>query len=190
MRREVDHILVGSRWKLLQNCRVFRSAGISVKALDHRLLVAQLKIRIKSRRLAPSSRGLDVARLTDKDVSEVYARQLGDALAGLDMPETPEGKWESFKTTVLSTARECIGFRKPAGRGMLSSGTADLIERGRRARLDGKSVLARQLRREAAHAMRQDKERHVRGICEQVESHLWSSDSRPAYRGICLSSLL
>ena len=25
----------------------------------------------------------------------------------------------------------------------------------------------------------------MRGICEGVEQHLWSSDSRPTYRGIC-----
>ena len=25
----------------------------------------------------------------------------------------------------------------------------------------------------------------MRGICEGVEHHLWSRDSRPAYRGIC-----
>ena len=25
----------------------------------------------------------------------------------------------------------------------------------------------------------------MQGICEGVEHHLWSSDSRPAYRGIC-----
>ena len=25
----------------------------------------------------------------------------------------------------------------------------------------------------------------MRGICEGVEHHLWSSDSRPAYMGIC-----
>ena len=25
----------------------------------------------------------------------------------------------------------------------------------------------------------------MRGICEGVEQHLWSSDSRPAHRGIC-----
>jgi len=30
-----------------------------------------------------------------------------------------------------------------------------------------------------------DKEAYMRGICEGVEQHLWSSDSRPAYRGIC-----
>ena len=29
-----------------------------------------------------------------------------------------------------------------------------------------------------------DKEAYVRGICEGVEHHLCSSDSRPAYRGI------
>ena len=29
-----------------------------------------------------------------------------------------------------------------------------------------------------------DKEAYVQGICEGVEHHLWSSESRPAYRGI------
>ena len=29
-----------------------------------------------------------------------------------------------------------------------------------------------------------DKEAYVQGICEGVEHQLWSSDSRPAYRGI------
>ena len=32
--------------------------------------------------------------------------------------------------------------------------------------------------------MKTDKEAHVRGICEQVNHHLWTSDSRPAYKGI------
>ena len=30
-----------------------------------------------------------------------------------------------------------------------------------------------------------DKEADVRGICEGEEDHLWSTDSHPAYRGIC-----
>ena len=32
--------------------------------------------------------------------------------------------------------------------------------------------------------LRVDNESYVQGICERVEHHLWSSDSRPAYRGI------
>ena len=33
-------------------------------------------------------------------------------------------------------------------------------------------------------ALRVDKEAYMREICEGVEHHLWSSDSRPAYRGV------
>ena len=38
--------------------------------------------------------------------------------------------------------------------------------------------------RKTARALRVDKEAYVRGICEGVEHHLWTGDSRPAYRGI------
>ena len=42
----------------------------------------------------------------------------------------------------------------------------------------------RELRRKTVRARRVDKEANVRGICEGVEHHLWSSESRPAYRGL------
>ena len=38
--------------------------------------------------------------------------------------------------------------------------------------------------RKTACALRVDKEAYVQGICEGVEYHLSSSDSRPAYRGL------
>ena len=40
-------------------------------------------------------------------------------------------------------------------------------------------------RRKTVHALKADKEAYVRGICEVVEYHLWSSDSHPDCRGIC-----
>ena len=46
--KEIDHILVSTRWKILQNCRVFRSAEFF--ATDHRLVVVSLKLHIKSRK--------------------------------------------------------------------------------------------------------------------------------------------
>ena len=52
------------------------------------------------------------------------------------------------------------------------------------ARPNGKAELFRELRRKTLHVLRVDKETYVRGICEGVEHHLWSSDSRPACRGI------
>ena len=41
---EVDHVLFGKSWRLLRNCRVFRSAQFDT---DHRLLVTELQIRIR-----------------------------------------------------------------------------------------------------------------------------------------------
>ena len=41
-----------------------------------------------------------------------------------------------------------------------------------------------ELNRKTVCGLRVDKEAYVRGICEGVEHHLWSSDSRLAYRGI------
>ena len=45
---------------------------------DHRLLVATLKIRFKSRKMASSNQvWLDVCNLRDESVSQEYKRELG-----------------------------------------------------------------------------------------------------------------
>ena len=69
-------------------------------------------------------------------------------------------------------------------RRILSLGTLDTIDQSRRARLNGRAELFRELRRKTVRALRVDKEAYVQGICEGVEHHLWSSDSPPACRGI------
>ena len=60
----------------------------------------------------------------------------------------------------------------------------DTIDQRYRVRLNGRTELFRELRQKTVRAPRVDKEAYVRGICEGVENRLWSSDSRPAYRGI------
>ena len=42
----------------------------------------------------------------------------------------------------------------------------------------------RELKREAVRAVRTDKEAQARGVCDTVESNLWSNVSRPVCRGI------
>ena len=53
-----------------------------------------------------------------------------------------------------------------------------------RARLNDRAELFRELRHKTGHVLTVVKEADVRGICEGVKHHLWSSDSHPAYRGI------
>ena len=63
-------------------------------------------------------------------------------------------------------------------------GTLDTIDQSRRARLNGRAELFRELRRKTGRALRVDKEACVRGICEGADHHLLSSDSCPAIGGI------
>ena len=51
-------------------------------------------------------------------------------------------------------------------------------------KLKDKRVAEEFANRLCGDSMWMDKEVYVRGICEGVEHHLWSSDSHPAYRGI------
>ena len=181
--KEIDHVLVDGRWSLVQNCRVYRSAQF-VNA-DHRLLIATLKLRLRTPRRATAGQvRLDVNRLRDPDVAQAYASKLETSLGELDDSADPQTLWSGFKSCILGAADECVPKKPRRKEEGISEETAKTIEECRRARLDGKTERYRKLRREAVRMMRGDMEARVRGLCETVESHLNTSDARPAYTAI------
>ena len=95
----------------------------------------------------------------------------------------PEELWSAFKTTILDVSGRCLGNRRKAKNIFFYQGTLDTIAQSRRAILNDRAELFRELRHKTVRALWVDKEACVRGLCEGVEHHLWSSDS-PAYRGI------
>ena len=106
-------------------------------------------------------------------------------MRGLGALGDPEELWSAFKTTVLDVAGGFLGTHRRAKKNFVSQGTLDTIDQSRMARLNGRAKLFREMRHKTVHVLRVDKEADVRGICEGVEHHLWSSDSCPAYRGVC-----
>ena len=68
--KEIDHVLFDRRWRMIQNCRVYRSAQFL--NTDHRLVVATLKLQLESRRMVPSQPRLDVSKLKDEMVAEEF----------------------------------------------------------------------------------------------------------------------
>ena len=64
--KEIDHMLVDGHWRIIQNCRVYRSAQFH--NIDHRLVGATLKLQIKSRRMIPSQPRLDVGKFKDESL--------------------------------------------------------------------------------------------------------------------------
>ena len=106
-------------------------------------------------------------------------------MRGLGVLGNLEELWSAFKITILDVTGGCLGTHHQAKKNFVSQGTLDTIDQSRRARLNGRAELFRELRRKTVRALRVDKEAYMQGICERVEHHLWSSDSHPAYRGIC-----
>ena len=143
-----------------------------------------LKLQLKSGRMVPSQPRLDVDNLKDERVAEEFANRLSRDFWGLDALGNPEELLSVFKTTILDVAGGCLGTHQRAKKNFVSQGTLDTIYQSHRARLNGRAELFRELRHKTVRALRVDNEAYVRGICEGVEHHLWSSDSLPDYRGI------
>ena len=79
--KEIDHVIVHGCWRMIQNCRVYRSA--QVLNTDHRLVVATMKLQLKSRRMVPSRPRPDVGKLKHERVAEEIANRLSEDLRGL-----------------------------------------------------------------------------------------------------------
>lgn len=181
--KEIDHILVSTRWRILQNCRVFRSAEFF--ATDHRLVVASLRLHVKSRRLSRCNQpAFHLEKLKDLACAQEYAVAVSNRFNVLSSLEDPVELWDTFKRETLEAAKECIGERPRSRSGFASEETLENIEESRAARLAGDRGRYRVLSRRTRALLRRDKERYVRSLAEDVEVHLNANDLRPAYRAL------
>ena len=78
--KEIDHVLVDGRW-MIQNCRVYWNAQFL--NTDHRLVVATLKLQLKSRRMVLSQPRLNVGKVKDERVAEEFANRLSGDLGDM-----------------------------------------------------------------------------------------------------------
>ena len=101
------------------------------------------------------------------------------------MNEGPEVLWTTsrlvFWTLLVGAYRRLLGEPEMA---CLRKLLSEIIDESRRARLDGKKGLYKDLRRKAVKSIREDAERRVQEVCLQVECHLGTADARPAYMAL------
>ena len=109
MANEIDHELVDGHWRMIQNCRA--DGGAQFLNTDHRLVISNLKLHLKSRRMVPSQPRLDVGKLKDERVAEEFENRLSGDL-GSGCFREPEELWSTFKTTVLDVASGCLGTHR------------------------------------------------------------------------------
>ena len=162
--KTIDHVLIDCHWRIIQNCRVYRSAQFL--NTDHRRVVATLKLQDISGRMVPSQPWLDVGKLKDERVAEEFANKLSGDLGGLGALGGPEELWSAFKNTILDVAGGCLRTQRGAKKNFVCQGRLDTSYQSRRSRLDGRAELFRELRCKTVRALRVDKEAYVGGICE------------------------
>ncbi|KAG0714738.1 hypothetical protein GWK47_013555 [Chionoecetes opilio] len=181
--KEIDHILVSTRWRILQNCRAYRSAEFF--GTDLRLVVATLKLHVKSRRIARGNHTMfHLEKLKDLTCAHEYAVAVSNRFDVLGALGDPVDLWDTLKRETLQAAKECIGERPRSRRGFVSTETLEKIKESRAARLAGNRDQHRALSRRTRTLLRRDKERYVRSLAEDVEGHLNANDLRPAYRAL------
>ena len=76
----------------------------------------------------------------------------------------PEELCCAFKKTDLEVDSGCLGTHHSVKKNFVSQGTLDNIDQSRRARLNGRAELFRELRRKTVRALRVDNEAYVQRI--------------------------
>ena len=108
--KEIDHILVRPRWSILQNRRVYRSTEFF--ATNHRLVVAALKLHVKSRNFPRCDHTVfHLEKLKDLTCAQEYAVTVSNYFGALDTLEDPKELWDTFKRETLEAAKECTEER-------------------------------------------------------------------------------
>ena len=108
MTKEIDNVLIDGHWRMIQNCRVYQNAQFL--NINHRLVVATLKMQLKSRRMVPCQPWLDVSKLKNERVVQKFMNRLIGDLGGLSALGNPEVVWSALKTTILMLPLDVLEF--------------------------------------------------------------------------------
>ena len=100
-------------------------------------------------------------KLKDERVAEEFANRLSGDFGGLGALGDSEELWSVFRTTVLDVSGGCLGTHRRAKNNFVYQGTLDTIDQSRRARLNGRAELFRELRHKTVRARWVDKEAYV-----------------------------
>ena len=111
--------------------------------------------------MVPSQPRLDVGKLKDERVAEKFVNRLSADLGGLGALGDPEELWSTFKITVLDVAIGCLGTHHRVKKNFVTQWTLDTIDQSRRARLNSRAELFRELWCKTVRALRVDKEDYV-----------------------------
>ena len=156
-KKAIDHILISARWKSsVTNCRVFRGAQLG--NTDHRMLIANLRLKLKATTPAKRIQKLDSSRFQDPAIKESYSCAISNRFSALDGESLTD--WSLFKSEVVQAAFDTIGQQHQSPKKpWISQETLDIINHRRAARLRGDLDEYRRLNCHRNMSIRRDREK-------------------------------
>jgi len=176
--KEIDHVLVNTRWSLLRNCRTYRSLEFDT---DHLPVIATLAIRLKrlSKKTITTPLYLNVRALQNQSVSSRFELELSNRFAALD--EDSLANWECFRETMQEVANITVGNKPFLKRAWISDKTRDLICQKRDARLHREKVAYKSLSQDCRSSIRQDRQTWAETMAAEGEQRLHDGQLHDAF---------
>ena len=175
--KEIDHILVNTKWTALQNSRVYRSLKFDT---DHRPVIATVSLRLKrvSEKKSQTLR-YTIKKLEDPAVHFQYTMEISNRFAALTVEEALN--WDRFKETLNNVATRQLGIRKQARKPWVSDTTLTLIEEKRQARLVNKHDEYKILNKQCKGNLKLDRQQWADNMGREGKAALIAGEVRNAF---------
>ena len=175
--KEIDHILVNTKWTALRNCRVYRSLEFDT---DHRPVIATMSLRLKrfSKGRSQTLR-YNIKKLEDPAVQSQYTVEISNRFATLTVEET--SNWDRFKETLNDVATRQLGIRKQARKPWISGTTLSLVEKKRQARLLNKHDEYKTFNKQCKENLKLDRQQWADNMASDGEAALLAGEVRNAF---------
>jgi len=178
--KEIDHVLSNTRFKAVQQCRVYRSMEFNT---DHRAVVATIAIKLKKNLpRTPTSPRYNIRKLQDPAFQQGFAVEVSNRFSALSEDEI--GNWSIFKTELNSVATKTIGLHKPPKKEWLSPRTLETVEMKRTARLEGRLEDYKRLSAQCKDDILADKQKWADDLATEAELALNKGQVKDAFANL------
>ena len=109
---KIDYIMINRKWKgCVTNARSFPSADVGS---DHQLVLANIKLKFKSKQNRNYPKKYDIFKLTNTETKHRYEVQIGGKFGPLLTDEETDVNtlWEGIKVAIGETSKELLGYKK------------------------------------------------------------------------------
>ena len=184
-RNQIDHIAVNGKFRQsISDARAYRGADV---ASDHNLVVCKMKLKLtKIRKDKSEVKKYNVIKLQEKATKDKFSLELKNRFRALENEQEEDGgdvvehKWEKFKDTYNSVAKQVLGYRRKKTKPWISPNTWKQIDE--RAEMKQKVDSAKSDRikaekregyrikdKEVKRALRRDKREWMDGVAIEAE---------------------